>query len=125
MNPIPVIAIVDDDHGVRMSLSSLLRSLGYAVRTYDSATAFLADRNTADPDGLITDLQMPQMDGEALLVALQTAERGFPIIMMTAFPTPAIRDRVLALGACAFLEKPVDADAIDGCLAVALAARPS
>ena len=39
----PVVAIVDDDEGVRTSLASLVRSLGYEARTYGSGVAFLQD----------------------------------------------------------------------------------
>ena len=43
MNHIPTIAVVDDDDGVRIALSSLLRSLGYEVRAYGSGPEFLND----------------------------------------------------------------------------------
>ncbi|WP_313344754.1 response regulator [Stenotrophomonas sp.] len=119
MKPLYRIAIVDDDDGVRQSLSSLVRSLGHEVRTYASAAAFLADDGDA-PDCLLTDIQMPQMSGDQLQAAL--IERGcrFPMLFMTAFPNDAVRDRVMGRGGRAFLVKPVDGEAMSQCLAEAL-----
>ncbi len=117
------IAIVDDDDGVRTALSSLVRSLGYAARCYNSAPEFLGDRDSGDPACLITDVQMPQMAGDELQAKLITAGRNFPIIFMTAFPMQATRDRVMAAGACAYLEKPADVDTITRCLTAAIAHR--
>lgn len=114
------IAIVDDDEGVRTSLASLVRSLGYAVRTYRSALDFLADGQNGDPAGMITDVQMPEMSGDQLQAELIAAGRRFPIIFMTAFPSDATRDRVMAAGAHCYLGKPCDGDTIASCLLAAL-----
>lgn len=114
------IAIVDDDDGVRSSLSSLIRSLGYVARSYGSAQEFLNDRESGDPDCMIADIQMPEMTGDRLQAVLIEAGRRFPMIFMTAFPTAATRDRVLAAGARAFLDKPVEPDIIAAHLAAAL-----
>lgn len=123
MNRTPTIAIIDDDDGVRTSLSSLVRSLGHDVRTYGSAHEFLGDRGHGDPDCVITDIQMPQMSGEQLQAELIAAGRSLPMIFMTAFPAAATRNRVMAMGASAFLDKPVDGDAIARCLAAVLERR--
>jgi FixJ family two-component response regulator len=120
MKRAPMIAILDDDEGVRTSLSSLVRSLGHDVRTYASATQFLADVDAGDPDCLITDMQMPGMTGAQLLDALTARERRFPVIVMTAFPSNGMRDRVLAAGALAYLVKPMDGPTVARCIAAAL-----
>ncbi|WP_102944582.1 response regulator [Stenotrophomonas sp. VV52] len=124
MKPIHRIAIVDDDDGVRQSLSSLVRALGHEVRTYPSATAFLADDGDA-PDCLLTDIQMPQMDGDQLQAALLDRGVTYPMIFMTGFPNEALRARVMARGARAFLVKPVDGDAMARCLGEALGIHTS
>lgn len=117
------IAVLDDDEGVRVSLTSLIRSLGYRVRCYASPTEFLADVAAPEPDCMISDIQMPEMSGDQLQAALIVAGRSFPMIFMTAFPAPATRDRVLAAGARAFLVKPVSGDAIAHHLEAALQPR--
>lgn len=106
------IAIIDDDDGVRASLGSLVRSLGYDVRFYPSAIDYLADDTMPAPDCIITDLQMPQMSGDELQARLVGAGQSIPMIFVTAFPDEAVRDRVMAAGAIAFLEKPPASDII-------------
>jgi FixJ family two-component response regulator len=106
------IAIIDDDDGVRASLGSLVRSLGYDVRFYPSAIDYLADGTMPAPDCIITDLQMPQMSGDELQARLVAAGQSIPMIFVTAFPNEAVRNRVMAAGAIAFLEKPPAPDII-------------
>jgi len=60
------------------------------------------------------------MTGDQLQAELIAAGRRFPLIFMTAFPTEAARQRLLALGACAYLDKPVDGEAMARCVAHAL-----
>ena len=114
MNQFLTVAIVDDDSGVRTSLSSLLRALGHVVRTYVSAREFIADASASAsaPDLLLSDIQMPGMSGEQLQAALIATGRTVPTIFMTAFPDEAVRRRLLAAGARACLDKPIDADTL-------------
>ena len=119
----PVIAIVDDDEAVRVSLSSLVRSLGYEARTYESGGEFL--REPEDPACMIADIQMPLMTGDELQARLVAAGRSFPIIFMTAFPTELVRRRVMTAGAHCCLDKPSGEDEIIRCLEQALAERAS
>ena len=117
----PVIAIVDDDEGVRTSLASLVRSLGYEARTYGSGGDFLREPPGEDPACMIADIQMPVMTGDELQARLLAAGRRFPIIFMTAFPTEPIRQRVMAAGAHCYLGKPTGGEEIIRCLEEALA----
>jgi FixJ family two-component response regulator len=115
------IAIVDDDEGVRMTLASLVRSLGYEARTYRSGADFLQERGDEDPACMIADVQMPAMTGDELQARLVEAGRSFPIIFMTAFPTEPVRRRVLEAGAHCYLSKPIGGDEIIRRLEEALA----
>ena len=117
----PVIAIVDDDEGVRTSLASLVRSLGYEARTYGSGSDFLQELPDEDPACMIADIQMPVMTGDELQSRLLAAGRRFPIIFMTAFPTEPIRQRVMGAGAHCYLGKPAGGDEIIRRLEEALA----
>jgi len=113
-----MIAIVDDDEGIRTSLSSLIRSLGYEVCTYESCVDFL--RDPRDPQCMIADIQMPVMTGDEMQARLIASGRNFPIIFMTAFPTDSVRDRVMSAGALCYLSKPASGDDIIRCLKHAL-----
>ena len=114
-----VVAIIDDDEGVRDSLVSLVRSLGHETLSYPSAGAFLAAPGP-DPACLITDVQMPGMTGDQLQAALLAGGRTIPMIFVTAFHVDAIRERVMGAGGVAYLIKPVNCDAIERNLAKAL-----
>ncbi|QIO31862.1 response regulator transcription factor [Bradyrhizobium sp. 1(2017)] len=117
----PVIAIVDDDEGVRTSLASLVRSLGYEAHAYESGVDFLQEASGNDPECMIADVQMPAMSGDELQAQLVASGRRFPIIFMTAFPSETVRQRVMAAGAHCYLGKPSSGDEIIRCLEEALA----
>lgn len=119
----PVIAIVDDDEGVRTSLASLVRSLGYEAHTYGSGIDFLKKPLDDQPSCMIADVQMPEIAGDELQARLIASGRRFPIIFMTAFPTDSVRQRVMAAGAHCYLGKPSSGDEIIRCLEEALAGQ--
>ncbi len=123
MAEVPVIAIVDDDEGVRTTLSSLVRSLGYEARTYESGIDFLQQPPGEDPACMIADIQMPLMTGDELQARLVASGRRFPIIFMTAFPTEPVRQRVIAAGAHCYLDKPAAGSEIIHHLEEALAGQ--
>ncbi|PSO33297.1 hypothetical protein C7G41_08545 [Bradyrhizobium sp. MOS002] len=116
-----VIAIVDDDEGVRASLASLVRSVGYEAQAYESGMDFLRQAPGDDPACMIADVQMPVITGDELQAQLVAAGRHFPIIFMTAFPSETVRQRVMAAGAHCYLGKPSSGDEIIRCLEDALA----
>ena len=120
----PVIAIVDDDEGVRTSLASLVRSLGYEAHAYESGVEFLQQSPGNDPACMITDVQMPVITGDELQAQLVASGRRFPIIFMTAFPSELVRQRVMAAGAHCYLGKPSSGEEIIRRLEEALAGQP-
>ena len=121
MTEVPLIAIVDDDEGVRTTLASLVRSLGYEARTYGSGVDFLQQPPGEDPACMIADIQMPHMTGDELQARLVASGRNFPIIFMTAFATEPVRQRVMAAGAHCYLDKPTSGSEIIRHLEEALA----
>jgi len=112
VNAASLIAIVDDDPGVRGSLDSLMRSAGMVPQSFASGPALL-DCGLEDRIAcIVTDLHMPGMTGLELQAEL--ARRGWrnPVILMTAYPTDAAREQAMQAGAAAFLSKPIDPDAL-------------
>jgi FixJ family two-component response regulator len=101
-----VVYIVDDDEGVRESLSTLLQSLGITSRGFDSAEASLEAIKTKRPDCMLVDVRMPGMSG--LELQLQLAERELPLqlIMITGHGDIAMAVQAMKNGAADFLEKP-------------------
>jgi FixJ family two-component response regulator len=124
VNQKQIIAIIDDDPSVRLAISSLVRSLGLAVRLFSSAEQFLAAGALATIALVVTDVQMTGMSGLELQERLRQDGSDVPVIFVTAFPVPAIRQRALAGGACGFLAKPFAGAAMIRCIGEALAANP-
>jgi len=110
------IAIVDDDVSVRIALSSLLRSYGYTADAYESARSLLGADMLVDYHCIISDLQMPGMSGIELLEQLRREGNRLPLILITAFPEAALRERALRAGASCFLSKPFQAANLIRCL---------
>jgi two-component system response regulator FixJ len=107
MSGTATIHVVDDDAAMRDSLRFLLEASGFAVRTFDSASAFLA----SGPTGLgcvLTDIRMPEIDGLALLRRLREQGVQLPVIVMTGQGDIAIAVQAMKAGAIDFLEKPFD-----------------
>ena len=86
----------------------LLESAGFSVRAYDSAPAFLVAASDRRAGCVLTDVQMPGLDG--LELQRQLAERGIrlPVIVMTGHGDVPIAVEALKAGATDFLEKPFD-----------------
>jgi two-component system, LuxR family, response regulator FixJ len=100
--------IVDDDPGIRDSLSLLLTASGYVTKAYDSASSFLASDAPNATGCLIVDVQMPEMDGIALQQELVSRRSPLQVIVMTGHGAIAIAVGAMKAGAVDFLEKPFE-----------------
>ncbi|MFJ1251930.1 response regulator [Cupriavidus sp. CuC1] len=99
MTPTPVIAIVDDDAAVRQALGSLLRSIDMDVELHASGNDLLQSRTIDAISCLVTDVQMPTMNGFALCEALRTRGLSIPVIFMTAFQKECYLQRAASAAA--------------------------
>ncbi len=106
MLPDPVVHLVDDDEAVRHSLAFLLASAGFAVRTYDSAAAFLDALEAVRPGCVVTDVRMPGLSGLALQRELISRRIGLPVIVMTGHGDVKLSVEAMKAGAVDFIEKP-------------------
>lgn len=107
-----VVHIVDDEEAVRNSLSFLLGSAGFAVRTHISAQAFLDVASSIRNGCLITDLRMPDIDGVELLRRLKTADAMLPAIVVTGHGDVQMAVEAMKNGALDFIEKPFSDDVL-------------
>jgi FixJ family two-component response regulator len=119
----PVISIVDDDEAVRLALRSLVRSLGYVSNVFASAEEFLGSSQLHETSCLISDIQMPGMNGIELQNRLKILDHSTPVIFVTAFPDERYRARALEAGAIGFLEKPFEGCAMIRLIETALRAH--
>lgn len=106
-----LIAVVDDDPRILESLETLLESAGYAVRVFASATALLETARLDEIDCVISDINMPTIDGLELSRLLRADRPGLPIILITGHPEMSDRSLV-ATGYYRLFTKPYDPDAL-------------
>ena len=103
-----IVAVVDDDEGILRSLDYLLESADYAVRLFRSGAELLDARCLEEIDCLISDIDMPGMDGFELLRLVHAARPGLPIIFITGYPDTLKRLSPLRGSKPSFFTKPFD-----------------
>jgi FixJ family two-component response regulator len=101
----PTIFIVDDDLSFLTSVARLFRASGFAVRSFPSATEFLAQLPAEAAGCVVVDLQMPGMNGLELQEALAKTPNPLPLVFLTGHGE--VPDAVTAVrrGAEDFLSK--------------------
>ncbi|HEX7752467.1 MAG TPA: response regulator transcription factor [Novosphingobium sp.] len=107
-----LIHIVDDEDSIRRSVSFMLKTSGYLVKTWASGQAFLKDVRHAEHGCVLLDIRMPEIDGLGVQRAL--AERGvtMPVVIMTGHGDVSIAIQAMKAGAVDFLEKPFEKAAL-------------
>ncbi|QBR03636.1 response regulator transcription factor [Paraburkholderia pallida] len=115
-----IIWVVDDDPSVRSGLSDLLSSYDYDVEIFESGASLLEHASEAQPDCIISDVQMPGMSGVEMFLRLLSAGKYVPTIFITAYPTPELQRQAFASGACAFLNKPFMARELTAAISTAV-----
>jgi DNA-binding NtrC family response regulator len=104
------ILLIDDDTKMLRALKKVLSGEGAIVTCAEwagDAIELLAQRQT-QIDLVITDLRMPLVSGLTVVYAVHQVFPSVPVIVLTAFGGPKLRDACLREGAAAFLEKPLD-----------------
>jgi FixJ family two-component response regulator len=107
-----LVAVVDDDELVRMSLQRLLKAAGLTVSAFASAEDFLMSSQLEAAGCLITDIRMPGMSGLELQAKLKAEQSKVPIIFVTAHDDGKMRMQAMCDGAVEFLRKPFDDEAL-------------
>jgi len=110
--PRPTVFIVDDDPQVRKALARLLREHGWQTASYESAEAFLAQRDGKAPGCLVLDVSLPGLDGLALQRRLAEAASALPIVFLTGHGDIPMSVQAVKAGAVDFLTKPVAATSL-------------
>jgi FixJ family two-component response regulator len=105
MSAEPTVHIVDDDAPFLAATSRLLRASGFTVRTFGSANDFLTQRDEDAPGCVLTDVQMPGMNGLELQAALAQSRNPLPILFLTGHGDIPSSVRAMRQGAEDFLEK--------------------
>ncbi|MGE4554243.1 MAG: response regulator [Desulfovibrionaceae bacterium] len=119
------ILVVDDSHMMRMAMGHLLTMEGYLVVQAAQGEAALEVLAAQDVDLVLTDLNMPVLDGLGLVRAMRADPRlaGVPIIMASGEDGEAVRAESRRAGANFWLDKPCDAETLTGLVSWALELR--
>lgn len=102
--------IVDDDNSIRWVLEKALSQEGFEVESFASANLMLQRLDHDEPDTIISDIRMPEMDGMDLLDKLQVSHPQLPVIIMTAHSDLDSAVNAYQQGAFEYLPKPFDID---------------
>ena len=115
------ILVVDDEPSIRIVLSAHIRKLGHFVQCANSGKQALEQIKTFQPDLIITDLRMPNMDGMELFGRCRENYPDIPVVILTAHGTVNLAVEAMKSGAYDFLSKPFDKEDIRTVILKALA----
>jgi DNA-binding NtrC family response regulator len=104
------ILVVDDEPSARTALAELLRSEDYEIETAGDGFKALGRLQDSTPDLVLTDLNMPGMDGVELLRKLKEDRPELPVVLMTAFAGVETAVSAMRDGAEDYLTKPLNTD---------------
>ena len=99
------VLVIDDEQGIRSLLDTLLSRKGFNVVLADGGRKGLELFRRERPDVIVLDLNMPEMDGVAVLQQVRSLNPDQPVIILTGAGTPEKEQRVHALGVSEFVEK--------------------
>src|SRR5215475_837455 len=112
MSATPKILIVDDEAGIRESLSSILRDERYSVDAVESAELALERLNASDFEVVLLDVWLPGMDGMEALSRIQSLAQPPLVIIISGHANIETAVRATKLGAFDFIEKPLSLEKV-------------
>ncbi len=108
--PDPTVFVIDDDPSFLTAVTRLLKGLGFTVRSFASATAFLKELSPGLRGCVVVDLQMPGLSGLDLQQSLSQAENPLPVIFLTGQGDIPSTVQAMRSGAEDFLTKRASKD---------------
>lgn len=105
-----VVYVVDDDDGMRDSMSFLLRKAEIPSQAYSSGRQFLDTWDGSNPGCLVVDFQMPEMSGLKLVQQVRSQFGMVPFLLVTGYGTVAMAVEAMKMGAITVIEKPFHHD---------------
>jgi FixJ family two-component response regulator len=112
--------LIEDDPGMRATLTDLLQFAGYQVRSWDNANEFLSELPVSAPAVILTDMRMPGLSGVEMHAELLQRGRSFPVIYLSGESTVPQTIKAMKLGAFDFLTKPFSREELLSVVASAL-----
>jgi CheY-like chemotaxis protein len=118
------VMVVEDDRDARETLAMALAQSGYTVDIVEDGRQALGRLGSWPADVLVSDVNMPRMDGLELIRAMRASGRTQPVVLITGGEWDQIT-RTAAHGASACLRKPMSLEELIWAIECALACRPS
>ena len=118
--PAASILVIDDDRLTRWSVATLLGRAGYHVHEAANGKEGYAAIEEVGPDLVLLDIELPDMDGFAVLGMIRERHPDLPVVMMTADATAETVRKALRLGAQGHLDKHIDSATLDAAVSRAL-----
>ena len=100
------IAVIEDQTGFRESLELVLQLADFEVSSFPNAEEAMAQLKLVDPDAVLTDLQLPGMDGVEVIKRCRELAPELPVVLMTAHGNVPTAVHAMHSGAYDFIEKP-------------------
>ena len=107
------VVVIDDEVNAASALETLLREDGYEVAKANDGRSGLLLVEKQEPDVVLTDLRMPEMDGIELLSRIKQIRPETMVILMTAYGTVKTAVKAMKLGAEDYLPKPIDVEELE------------
>ena len=106
----PLVLVVDDDITIRILARESLEQAGFGVEEAENGAEGLAAVKRFQPDIVLLDVVMPEMDGFSVCATLRGLPEGdlLPILMMTGMDDTASINRAYEVGATDFITKPIN-----------------
>ena len=117
----PTILVVDDVVFMRISCAKMLKKQGYDVVEAENGSQALEVYQKVQPDGVLMDITMPEMDGLEALKAMRELDPNARVAMLTAAGEQAIVMEALESGARGFIVKPFEKERVLAAVAKLLA----
>lgn len=118
------ILVIDDDRSARLLLERVLTRAGHQVQLTDNAADGLAALAAGGIDLLLTDKNLPDVDGLELLRRARESNPGLQVVLMTGFPTAETKSHAQELGVHSYVTKPFGVHDILSVCEAALADKP-
>jgi two-component system cell cycle response regulator DivK len=109
MNTQTALIIEDNENNMEL-ITFILEAHGYRTLRAMTGTDGVSLALSENPDFVLLDIQLPDMDGGEALEAIRATERGrtMPIIAVTSYAMSGDRERLLSAGCNGYIEKPID-----------------
>ncbi len=113
-DPVPKILVIDDSRFMRRILRQYLEEAGFEVEDWLPLSPMeIPDRITAStPDLVLSDYQMPGMNGLSVAKMVSKANPKIPVLILTALRDPELERNFLKFGVKRILNKPITAEAL-------------